>query len=102
MSEFSNWTHLAEEAAQIENDLFVKYDVKRGLRNADHTGVLVGLSNIGSVSGVEKINGVNVPADGKLTYRGIDIKDLAAGYLAEKRRGFEETAYLLLFGKQPI
>jgi len=102
MSEFSNWTHLAEEAAQIENDLFVKYDVKRGLRNADHTGVLVGLSNIGSVSGVEKINGVNVPADGKLTYRGIDIKDLAAGYLAEKRRGFEETAYLLLFGKQPV
>lgn len=46
MSEFSNWTHLAEKAAEIDNDLFAKYDVKRGLRNADHTGVLVGLSNI--------------------------------------------------------
>jgi citrate synthase len=102
MSEFSNWTHLAERAAEIDNDLFVKYDVKRGLRNVDHTGVLVGLSNIGSVSGVEKVNGVNVPTEGKLTYRGIDIKDLAAGYLTEKRRGFEETAYLLLFGKLPV
>lgn len=102
MSEFSNWTHLAERAAEIDNDLFVKYDVKRGLRNVDHTGVLVGLSNIGSVSGVEKVNGINVPTEGKLTYRGIDIKDLAAGYLTEKRRGFEETAYLLLFGKLPV
>ncbi|WP_320052529.1 citrate/2-methylcitrate synthase [uncultured Acetobacteroides sp.] len=101
MSEFSNWTHLAEKAAEIDNDLYVKYDVKRGLRNADHTGVLVGLSNIGSVSGVKKVDGVNVPAEGKLTYRGIDIKDLAEGYLAEKRVGYEETAYLLLFGKLP-
>lgn len=101
MSEFSNWTHLAERAAEIDNDLFVKYDVKRGLRNADHTGVLVGLSNIGSVSGVKKVDGVNVPAEGKLTYRGIDIKDLAEGYLSEKRVGYEETAYLLLFGKLP-
>lgn len=101
MSDFSNWTRLAEQAAAIENDLFVKYDVKRGLRNADHTGVLVGLSNIGSVSGVQKVDGVNVPAHGKLTYRGIDIKDLAEGYLTEKRRGFEETVYLLLFGKLP-
>lgn len=50
--------------------------LKRGLRNADHTGVLVGLSNIGSVSGVKKVDGVNVPAEGRLTYRGIDIKDL--------------------------
>jgi citrate synthase len=101
MSEFSNWTHLAERAAEIDNDLYVKYDVKRGLRNADHTGVLVGLSNIGSVSGVKKVDGVNVPAEGKLTYRGIDIKDLAEGYLSEKRVGYEETAYLLLFGKLP-
>ena len=101
MSEFSNWTHLAEKAAEIDNDLYVKYDVKRGLRNADHTGVLVGLSNIGSVSGVKKVDGVNVPAEGKLTYRGIDIKDLAEGYLTEKRVGYEETVYLLLFGKLP-
>jgi citrate synthase len=101
MSEFSNWTHLAEKAAEIDNDLYVKYDVKRGLRNADHTGVLVGLSNIGSVSGVKKVDGVNVPAEGKLTYRGIDIKDLAEGYLAEKRVGYEETVYLLLFGRLP-
>ena len=101
MGEFSDWTFMAEDAAAIDNELFVKYDVKRGLRNADHTGVLVGLSNIGSVSGVKKVDGVNVPADGKLTYRGIDIKELANGYLTEHRRGFEETVYLLLFGKQP-
>lgn len=101
MSELSKWTSLAENAAAIDNELYSKYDVKRGLRNADHTGVLVGLSNIGSVTGVRKENGVNIPADGKLTYRGIDIKDLAEGYLTEKRRGYEETVFLLLFGKLP-
>jgi citrate synthase len=88
-------------ASQIENSLFEKYDVKRGLRNNDRTGVLVGLTNIGDVLGYEKENGKIVAVPGKLLYRGMDIESIAHGFQKEKRHGFDETVYLLLTGKLP-
>ena len=89
------------KSCQIDNDLFEKYDVKRGLRNKDGTGVLVGLTNIGDVVGYRKEDGKVIPIPGKLLYRGIDIEDLTAGFQKENRHGFDETIYLLLFGDLP-
>ena len=92
---------LAEESCKIEDNLFKEYDVKRGLRNADHTGVLVGLTKVGSVVGYEKVDGKLVAIDGKLIYRGIDINDLVHGCQKENRFGYDETVFLLLFGRLP-
>jgi citrate synthase len=92
---------LAEESCKIEDKLFKEYDVKRGLRNADHTGVLVGLTKVGSVIGYEKVDGKLVAIDGKLIYRGIDINDIVHGCQQEKRFGYDETVFLLLFGRLP-
>lgn len=88
-------------ASQIENSLFEKFDVKRGLRNNDRTGVLVGLTNIGDVLGYEKENGKIVAVPGKLLYRGMDIESITHGFQKEKRHGFDETVYLLITGKLP-
>jgi len=82
-------------------DLYDKFNVKRGLRNADGTGVLVGLTRIGDVHGYDIIDGKKVAVDGKLFYRGYDVEDLVAAAEAEKRFGFEETVFLLLFGTLP-
>ncbi len=92
---------LAEQSCTIEESLFTQYDVKRGLRNADHTGVLVGLTKVGNVVGYEKKDGKLEAIDGKLIYRGIEISDLVHGFQAEKRHGFDETVFLLLFGRLP-
>ncbi len=94
-------SHLTEESCRIDESLFTKFDVKRGLRNADHTGVLVGLTNVGSVVGYEKRDNVLVAIDGKLIYRGIEISDLVHGLQEERRQGFDETVFLLLFGRLP-
>ncbi|GHV50139.1 citrate synthase [Spirochaetia bacterium] len=85
----------------IDVDLYNKFNVKRGLRNADGTGVLVGLTRIGDVHGYIMDEGEKVPVDGKLYYRGIDVEKLVAAAAREKRFGFEETVYLLLFGALP-
>ncbi|NLN31405.1 MAG: citrate synthase [Bacteroidales bacterium] len=90
-----------EESCRIDNDLFDKYDVKRGLRNSDRTGVLVGLTNIGDVVGYEKENGKVKAIPGILLYRGIDIESIAHGFQNDNRHGFEETVYLLLTGSLP-
>ena len=91
-----------KEATRIENELFRKFDVKRGLRNEDGTGVLVGLTKIGNVVGYERIPGGGLkPIPGKLFYRGYDVDDLAHAIIKEKRFGFEEIAYLLLSGRLP-
>ncbi len=95
------FSHLTEDSCKIEENLFKEYDVKRGLRNADHTGVLVGLTRVGSVVGYEKIDGKLEAIPGKLIYRGIDINDIVHGCQAEKRPGFDETVFLLLFGRLP-
>lgn len=87
---------------KIDANLFRKYDVKRGLRNDDGTGVLVGLTNIGNVVGYERHDdGSLSPIDGKLYYRGFEIQDLVHPLFEEKRFGFEEVAYLLLSGSLP-
>jgi citrate synthase len=85
----------------IEAELYPKYNVKRGLRNADGTGVLVGLTRVGDVHGYIIDEGERVAVDGKLYYRGIDVEDLVKAAAQEKRFGFEETAYLLMFGELP-
>jgi citrate synthase len=88
-------------SSSIDPVLYPKYDVKRGLRNSDGSGVLVGLTNIGTVIGFTVEERDKVPAEGRLIYRGIDVADLVNGCRTENRFGFEETAYLLLFGKLP-
>ncbi|MEG0646557.1 MAG: citrate/2-methylcitrate synthase, partial [Bacteroides sp.] len=96
---------LSEEmknAARIDADLFPKFDVKRGLRNEDGTGVLVGLTKVGNVVGYERIPGGGLkPIPGKLFYREYDVEDIVHGVIKEKRFGFEEVAYLLLSGHLP-
>ena len=76
-------------------------DIKRGLRNADGTGVMAGCTKIGSVQGYAIIDGEKTPMEGRLIYRGYDIMQLISGFTREKRFGFEETAYLLMFGRLP-
>ncbi|MBN1834234.1 MAG: citrate/2-methylcitrate synthase [Spirochaetales bacterium] len=93
-------TH-AEEQNRIPLDLYQKYSVKRGLRNDDGSGVLVGLTEIGDVHGYIFDEGERVPDEGRLIYRGININDIVEGFQREGRFGFEETAYLLLFGDLP-
>jgi len=85
----------------IDGGLFEKFSVKRGLRNADGTGVLVGLTRVGEVHGYIVDDGEKVAVPGKLYYRGIDIEDIAAAAAKENRFCFEETVYLLLFGSLP-
>ncbi len=85
----------------IDPEYYKKFDVKRGLRNEDGSGVLVGLTKIGDVHGYILDEGETVPVDGRLRYRGIDIKELVRGFQSENRFGFEETAYLLLMGRLP-
>jgi len=88
--------------SRIDKELFTQYNVKRGLRNEDHTGVLVGLTKVGDVVGYEKLPEGGLKAvPGKLYYRGIDVEDLVHGLATENRLGFEETAFLLLSGYQP-
>jgi len=89
------------EACKIDNELFEKFDVKRGLRNSDRTGVLVGLTNIGDVVGYKKEDGKVVAVPGRLLYRGIDIGDITHGFQNENRHGFDETVFLLLTGRLP-
>lgn len=87
---------------KIDAELFRQLDVKRGLRNEDGTGVLVGLTNVGNVVGYErKPDGTLTPIEGKLFYRGYEISDLVNPILAEHRFGFEEIAFLLLSGRLP-
>lgn len=91
-----------KNTSKIDKELFTKFNVKRGLRNEDHTGVLVGLSKIGDVVGYEKeADGKLKAIPGKLIYRGIDVEDLVHGIQSENRLGFEETAFLLLSGYLP-
>lgn len=77
------------------------FNVKRGLRNADGTGVVAGITSISNVHGYLTDEGVKIPDEGRLTIRGYDIKDLVDGAVAEERPGYEEVAYLLLTGDLP-
>ena len=89
-------------STKIDADLFKQKKVKRGLRNEDGTGVLVGLTNIGNVVGYERLeDGSLKPIDGRLYFRGYEISDIVNAIIEEKRFGFAEVAYLLLSGQLP-
>lgn len=97
-------TNLCEEFQHnnyIDASYYQKWDVKRGLRNADGTGVMAGVTQIGNVQGYYMQDGEKIPDQGRLIYRGIDVNDLIDGFMRENRFGFEETAFLLLFGALP-
>ncbi len=89
------------EFNQIPLELYQKYEVKRGLRDISGKGVLAGLTKISEIHSYILNEGDLIPCEGKLYYRGYDIEDLVKGFTAEKRFGFEEAVYLLLFGKLP-
>ena len=86
---------------QIPPEKFELYQVKRGLRNPDGTGVMAGLTRICNVHGYLIADGERIPDVGKLTYRGIDVNDIVEGCTGENRFGYEEVAWLLLFGELP-
>jgi citrate synthase len=92
---------IVEKNDRIDPELYKKYNVKRGLRDLDGTGVLVGLTEIGDVRAYIFDEEEKVPMEGKLFYRGMEINDIVHGFQAEKRFGFEECCYLLLFGELP-
>ena len=99
--EILNLAQMSERASQINADLYKKYDVKRGLRDINGKGVLAGLTEIGEVQAYKTVDGKEVPCEGKLYYRGLDIEELVKGFVSEKRFGFQEITYLLLFGELP-
>ncbi len=101
---YSTLTSLCEEFKKnncIDPAKFDKYEVKRGLRNADGSGVVAGLTLICNVHGYVLNEGEKSPVEGRLTYRGIDVKNIVVGCENEKRFGFEEVVWLLLFGTLP-
>lgn len=85
----------------IDQELYTKYDVKRGLRDINGKGVLAGLTEISEIISSKTVDGKSVPCEGELYYRGYNINDLVAGFTRDKRFGFEEITYLLLFGELP-
>ena len=107
MSDIHSLTFLDTLCQELQNSTVFEIkpsdnvEIKRGLRNADGTGVMVGCTKIGSVQGYAIIDGEKAPMEGRLIYRGYDIMQLISGFTQEKRFGFEETAYLLLSGHLP-
>lgn len=95
------YSRQAAESSVIDPELYRTFNVKRGLRNADGSGVLVGLTTVGSVVGYTMFEQELQPVPGRLFYRGVELRDLVRGFQSERRFGFEETIYLLLFGKLP-
>ncbi|MEE1026939.1 MAG: citrate/2-methylcitrate synthase, partial [Acutalibacteraceae bacterium] len=92
---------LCVSKSSIPTELYSEYKVNRGLRDQNGNGVITGLTEISEINSFKMINGVKTPIDGELFYRGVNITDLTNGFMNEKRFGFEETAYLLLFGQLP-
>lgn len=94
-------TDICVANSKIDSSLYTKYDVKRGLRDINGKGVLAGLTEISAIISSETVDGNTVPCDGRLYYRGYNIHDLTRGFLSENRYGYEEVAYLILFGELP-
>lgn len=98
------YQELADRCADnllIDKELYTTHKVYRGLRDLNGVGVVAGLTKISTVNATKTVDGQRIPCDGQLFYRGIDVKDLCQGFLKENRMGFEESAYLLLFGRLP-
>lgn len=94
-------SEICKENYQIPAKVFANANVKRGLRNADGSGVVAGATNLGLVHGYVLYEGEKRPDEGKLYYRGYDVEQLIDGYVKENRYGFEECAFILLFGSLP-
>ncbi len=92
---------VCREHSTIETELYDKLDVKRGLRDINGNGVVAGITQISEIQSARFEDGRKIPIDGELYYRGINIEQLTSGFYGEHRFGFEETTYLLLFGKLP-
>ena len=92
---------MSEQSCQIDSQLYVDMDVKRGLRDIDGRGVLAGLTNISDVRANIIKDDKLIPIHGELFYRGYNVRDLIRGFSADDRFGYEEVTYLLLFGKLP-
>ena len=99
--EIEELTNICLDNSKMDVSLYGQYDVKRGLRDINGVGVLAGLTQISNVVSSDIIDGVKTPSDGRLYYRGINVEKLTQGFLSENRMGFEEVAYLLLFGNLP-
>ncbi len=99
--ELDRLASMAAKQDAIEQALYTKFDVKRGLRDFNGKGVLAGLTNVCEIKAKKIVNGEEVPDFGHIIYRGYQIEDLIQGFVKENRFGFEEMAYLLLFGFLP-
>lgn len=99
--EIRDLAEFCQKNSVVDPGLYAKYDVKRGLRDLNGKGVLAGLTEISDVHAKEIVNGEEVPCEGKLYYRGVDIEDLVAGFIRDSRFGFEESTFLLIFGELP-
>lgn len=99
--EIIEYSELCIKNSYIEPELYKKYQVNRGLRDLDGNGVLTGLTEISEIQAYTFENGKKIGTEGKLFYRGVDVQELVDGFVKEKRFGFEEVVYLLLFGDQP-
>jgi len=101
MRDLQNLAALCAEKNRIDPELYVVNNVQRGLRDKEGNGVKAGLTQISTITSFKNVEGVKTPCEGVLRYRGIDVKDMCAGFLDTSRYGFEEVAYLLLFGDLP-
>ncbi|MDF2538233.1 MAG: hypothetical protein K0S76_1254 [Herbinix sp.] len=100
-TELKDLAELCKKNTTINPELYAKYDVKRGLRDISGKGVLTGLTEICEILSYTLVDNDYVPCEGKLYYRGIDVEDIIQGFINDKRFGFEEVSYLLLFGELP-
>lgn len=96
----NEYAALCREADRLEPEMFDRYEVQRGLRDKNGNGVVTGLTNISRIDSFKMVDGVKTPCEGKLWYRGYDCIELVKGFRG-KHAGFEEVAYLLLFGELP-
>ena len=99
--EIQDLSTLCLENLKIDPELYTKYEVKRGLRDIDGRGVLTGLTDVSKIQSYTVEDNDMIPCEGQLYYQGVNVEDIVAGFMEEKRFGYEETVYLLLFGKLP-
>lgn len=97
----AKYSKVCLEKNGIDTGIYESYGVKRGLRDKNGEGVVAGLTNISLIKSQEVVDGKRMPCEGRLLYRGYDVIDLVKGFEYSKRFGFEEIAYLLLFGSLP-
>lgn len=99
--EIRKLTELCYQNSSIDPELYKKYEVNRGLRDLNGNGVLTGLTEISDIQAFDTVDGEKIPCEGRLFYRGYNVERIVDGFIEEKRFGFEETTYLLIFGKLP-